>query len=129
MDSWKLVGIAALFALSGLLWVGFVRRGPERTALGTVASKGYMAGKMYVQQPVGANRGFNTPTNIEIPESNVFELRLDGIAEPVRASFNTVKGRQFEVGQRVRVQYVRRGFPPLWQRIGVVDMTPADSVP
>jgi hypothetical protein len=113
MDSWKLVGIAALFALSGLLWVGFVRRGPERTALGTV----------------GANRGFNTPTNIEIPESNVFELRLDGIAEPVRASFNTVKGRQFEVGQRVRVQYVRRGFPPLWQRIGVVDMTPADSVP
>jgi hypothetical protein len=68
-----------------------------------------------------------TPAEIPIAESYTFELRLDGIEKPVRASFNTVKSRQFEVGQRVRVRLVRRGLPPLWSRLFVTDMTPADS--
>jgi hypothetical protein len=120
----KLVLIAVLAVVAAGLWLGFIRRGPEQTALGTIASKGYVAGGKYVQIPIGANRGFNTPTEIAIADANTFELRLDGIAPVVRASFNTVKSRQFEVGQRVRIQYVRRGIPPLWSRLTVVEMMP-----
>jgi hypothetical protein len=125
MDGLKLTAAAALAVLAAVLWLGFIRRGPEETALATVASKGYVAGGTYTQIPVGANRGFNTPTTIEIAEANAFELRIDGIPDLVRASFNTVKSRQFEVGQRVRVQYVRRGLGPIGRRIMVVEMTPA----
>ena len=121
------VGMAVLLAIVLFVSLGLLRRGPEQTALATVLSKGYMAGSTYVQQPVGANRGFTAPTNVPIAESNTFELRVDGLEKPVRASFNTVKSRQFEVGQRVRVRLVRRGIPPLWSRLLVVDMTPADS--
>ena len=127
METLKLVGIAALFALSGLLWVAFIRRVPAQTAPATILSKTFRNASTYTQQPVGANRGLRTPTDIPIAESYAFELRLDGASEPVRASFNTVKSRQFEVGQRVRVQFVRRGIPPFWRRIRVVDMAPADS--
>ena len=122
----RIVLPAMLALVACALWFGGVRRGPEQTVLGTIASKGYVQGGTYVQVPVGANRGFNTPTDIAVAESNTFELRLDGVPGVVRASFNTVKSRQFEVGQRVRVQFVRRGLPPLWRRVTVVDMTPAD---
>jgi hypothetical protein len=127
METSHLVGIAALGGVAVLLWFGFIRRTPEQTALGTIASKGYVQGGTYTQVPIGANRGFNTPNRIAIAESNAFEVQLDGVPELVRASFNTVKSRQFEVGQRVRVQYIRRGLPPLWQRIMIVDMTATDS--
>ena len=125
MEGTKLVTAAVLAIAAAALWLGFVRRGPEQTALGTIASKGHVAGGTYTQIPVGANRGFNAPTGIAIAEANAFELRLDGVPELVRASFNTVKSRQFEVGQRVRVQFVRRGLGPIGRRIMVVDMTPA----
>jgi hypothetical protein len=127
MDTSKLIGIAALAALSGILWVAFIRRAPEQTASATVVSKTFQDASTYSQQPVGADRGFRTPTSISIAESYVFELRLDGDDDLVRASFNTVKSRQFEVGQRVRVQLVRRGIPPFWQRLMVVEMTPMET--
>ena len=125
MEGTKLITAAVLALVAGALWLVLVRRGPEETALGTIASKGYVAGGTYTQIPVGANRGFNTPTTIAIAEANAFELRLDGVPDLVRASFNTVKSRQFDVGQRVRVQFVRRGLGPIGRRIMVVDMTPA----
>jgi hypothetical protein len=124
MDGSKLAGIAALGALAAIAWLAFVHRGPERVALATILTKGYVAASTYTQQPIGADRGFRTPTSIPIAESYAFELELDGVSDPVRASFNAVKSRQFDVGQRVRVQYARRGIPPFWQRITVVDMMP-----
>ena len=129
MDTPKLAGAVVLAAIAALLWFGFIRRGAEETALAIILTKGHLAGTTYVQQPIGANRGFNVPTRIEIVEANAFDLRVDGLDNAVRASFNTVKSRQFEVGQRVRVQYVRRGIPPLWSRVAVVEMMPADAPP
>lgn len=126
MDSWKLVGIVALAALSGLLWLAFIRRAPEESAPATIVSKTFQAASTYTQQPVGANRGFRTPTTIPIPESYLFELKLDDRADPLRASINVVKSRQLEVGQRVRVQFKRRGIPPFWQRVTVVDVMPLE---
>jgi len=118
---------AALLILGGVIWFGLLRRTPEQTALATILNKGMIPSGTYVQQPVEVNRSFRTPREIPIAESYAFELRLDGVAEPVRAAFNTVKGRHFEVGQKVRVRYLLRGLPPIWQRITVVDMTPLDT--
>ena len=86
-----------------------------------------MGGETYTQYPVEANRGFRQPREIPLEEAFAFELRLDGVSAPVMASFNTVKGRQFEAGQRVVVRYVERGLGPLWRRITVVDMSPIES--
>ena len=127
VETTRLVGAVLLATCAAALWFGFIRRTPEQTALGTIATKGYVSGSTYTQIPIGANRGFNTPTTIAIAEANAFELRLDGFPEPVRAQFNTVKSRQFEVGQRVHVTYVRRGIPPLWSRLTVTEMMPADT--
>ena len=127
MDTRGLVGAAALALLAVVLWFGFIRSAPERTAVGTIASKGYLRGGTYTQIPIGDNRGFRTPNQIAIADANTFELKLDDVPTVVRASFNTVKSREFSVGQRVRVNYITRGFPPLWRRITVTDMVSADS--
>jgi hypothetical protein len=124
IDIPKVTGTVVLVLAASVMWFAFIRRGPEQTALATILTKGHLSGSTYVQQPIGANRGFNTPTSIQIAEANAFDLKVDGLADPVRASFNTVKSRQFEVGQRVRIQYVRRGIPPLWSRLTVVEMMP-----
>lgn len=128
MDIPKLGGAAALAILAGVLWFALIRRSPPESAVATILTKGYMAGSTYTQQPVGANRGFNTPNTIQIAEANTFDPKIDGIADTVRVSFNTVKSRQIEVGQRVRIQYVRRSLPPVWSRLTVVEMMP-DSAP
>jgi hypothetical protein len=38
-----------------------------------------------------------------------------------------VKGRGFDVVQRVRVRLARRGLASLWTRLVVLDMTSVDS--
>jgi hypothetical protein len=110
-----------LLLIAGGLWFGLVRQSPAQSAVGTIESKGYVAGTTFTRIPVGANRGFTQPQTQQIAEANAFELRLDGFPKPVRAQFNTVKSRQFEVGQRVRVTYVRRGIP---KRVLVTEMVP-----
>ena len=127
IDSWKLAGAAYSLLSRSSSGSVFLRRSPERAALATVLAKDHQVAGTYIQQPVEVNRGFRVPREIPIAELFAFELRFDEVADPVRASFNTVKSRQFEVGQRVRVHYVTRGLGPLWRRITVVDMTPADD--
>jgi hypothetical protein len=117
--------LAVVAAVVGLM---LVRREPERTALGTILDKTYVApGSIDVLQPAVDARSVSAHVGIPYAESNAFVLRVDGVAEPVRASFNVEKSRQFAVGQRVRVRIARRGLPPLRSRLVVVDMTPAEA--
>jgi hypothetical protein len=129
MDLPKLLGAVALAAVAALMWFAFIRRTPEETATGTITHKVYKPAGTYTQQPVGADRGFRVPTNIPMAEGYIFNVALDGGAEPVAVSLNAVSSRQYEVGQRVRLRLTHRGLPPLWQRAVVLDMSPADSTP
>ena len=122
-----MISVALLLAVAAALWFALIRRRPEQTGRATILRKEYQQAGTYLQQPVEANRGFRLPREIAIAESYVFELQLDGVADQVRASFNSVKSRHFEVGQRVRVRYVRRGAPPVWQRITVLDIHPVED--
>ena len=118
---------SALVCLAILVWIVFLAPMSPRESVGRITSKIHRQPSVYTQQPVEVNRGFRQPRDIPIAESYTFELEVEGIAKPVRTSFNVVKSRQFEVGQRVRVQYVRRGLPALWQRTLILDMTPLDQ--
>ena len=122
----KLAGAAVLAAFAGIMWFAFIRQVPEQTAFATIVSKGDIAGGTYVQQRT-TNNVPTTPNMIEIAPANSFELKVDGRDDPVVASFNTTKSKSFNVGQRVRIQFVQRGIPPVWKRITVTEMTPADS--
>ena len=122
--SWSHVTAIALIVLAAVLWFGLLRHGLEQTGRGLVLEKTQRAVGAHAQYPVEANRSFRQPNVIRLEESFVFEVRLDGTDRPVRVSFNTVKARQFVPGQRVEVQFISRGFPPLWQRISIVDMRP-----
>lgn len=113
VDGSRLAGAAALAGVALLVWLVLGREGPQHTSLATIVGKARQDASAYVQMPVGDERSVSTPVEISMGEADVFELRVDGVAELVRASFNTVKGRGFEVGQRVRVRLARRGFPPL----------------
>lgn len=110
----------------------FLRRVTQLQSGGVVAAKWLAPASTYSQAHVGLQRGFRTPTPVPMPEHYVFEVRLDGDAavpsgEVVRYSLNTVAAERFEVGQRVRVVYERRGVPYIWSRIYVKEMTPDEA--
>lgn len=120
-------GALGLVLIAGLTWFAFIRPVPEQSAFATIISKGNVSGRTFVQQRTGSGGVPTTPDFIPIAPSNAFELRVDGMRELVRASFNETKSRAFEPGQRVQIRYVRRGLPPLWQRLTVTEMIAADS--
>jgi len=123
MDA-KLVVAVALAAVAGAMWFGFVRAAPQQSALGTITAKVHKPAGTYQQVPSGLNRGFRVPTNIPIAESYLFNITVDGLDEPVATALNTIRSRQFEEGQRVKVTFERRGFGPFLRRIRVVDLSP-----
>ncbi len=123
----KLGGAVALAAFAGFMWLAFLRDVPVHTALGTILSKGEMAGRTYMQQRTGPGGVPTAPNTIAMAPASTFEIKLDNRSEPVYASLNTVRGRAFEPGQRVRVSYTIRGIPMFWQRVTVTDMVPADK--
>ena len=127
MATLKLTAAAVLAAFAFAMWYAFIRRVPEESAEGTITDKLYKPAGTYSLQHPGVDRGFRMPTSIPIAEAYVFAVRLDGAGEQVAAALNTIESRQFKVGQRVRVQFQRRGLPLLWQRITVNSMSPAGA--
>ncbi|MEJ8857871.1 hypothetical protein WKW79_25100 [Variovorax robiniae] len=117
------VVLAIIFGAIGIaVWFAFLRPVNQQTGYGTILNKDARAADKYVQHQPGASRGFRTPTEINIAESDVLEIALEGRAERVLYSTNTVASRVLGVGQRVRVTYVERSFGPLWHRTQVLDV-------
>lgn len=121
--------LALVFSLAGIvIWLAFVRPVEQQTGLGTIRSKAFRPAGTYVQQQPGITRGFRTPTDIPIAESDVLEIVLDGReAQAVPYALNTVASRSLSVGQRVRVTYIERSFGPFWRRIYVLDVVPDEA--
>jgi len=118
--------LAAVFGLiSVLIWFVFLRPVAKRSAVGVIRNKQFKPAGEYWQQPAGQRGGFWTPTRIPIAECYVFEIQVEGWPDVAHASLNTVAAREFEVGQRVNIEYQERGIPFLWKRAYVLDMTPA----
>jgi hypothetical protein len=115
----------SLLAMAFILFA-LARPGQSRSATGTIVSKTLKKGGVYMQTPSGVDRGFRTPTPIPIADAFVFEIRVDGEREVVRGSLNTIAGRTFEPGQRVVVEYERRGLPFFGRRLLFTEMRHAE---
>jgi hypothetical protein len=115
--------VAAVFAL-GAVFIGctFLKTSAPRTGQGVIRSKTGYGGGTYSQQQVGAQRGFRTASSIPIAPSYTFEIEVEGLAEKARCSLNTIAAEKFEVGQKVRVEYIVRGMKPFWSRVYVTSM-------
>jgi hypothetical protein len=119
---------AVLFAiLSGVSWYLFLRPASAQTTFGVIAKKTFKPAGVYWQHPVGAERSLRTAAEIPIAEAYVFEIVADGLQGRLFFSLNTVASKQFEVGQKVRIFYRRRGLPFIWDRVFVEKMMATDE--
>jgi hypothetical protein len=117
---------AGLFALAGVcIGCVFMRTSQSKSGNGIIRSKVGMGGGTYQQQQVGTDRGFRTPNQIAIAPSYTFDVEVEGLAERARCSLNTIAAQKFEVGQKVRVEYIVRGMKPIWSRVYVTSMEAA----
>jgi hypothetical protein len=127
MRSKMLFGVAILFALLAAgIWFAFLRPVSAESTVGTITRKTFKPAGTYWQYPVGADRSLRTATEIPIAEVYVFEIAAGGLHGPLFFSLNTIASKEFEVGQRVRIVYRRRGLLLLWSRIFVERMAPAN---
>jgi hypothetical protein len=122
-----LISAVILALTSAAIWFVFLRSVPVSLATGVIAAKHLKPAGTYWQYPGGATRSFYTANPIPIEECYVFEIQVDGFAEPFRTALNKLAGESFQPGQRVRVQYEERGVPPFWRRAYVLDMIAEDS--
>lgn len=119
-----LLVVAIFFALVAVaIWAVFLRPAPVRAAIGMITKKTFKPAGTYWQYPAGVDRGFRTATPIPIAEAYVFELTVEGFDGPIFFSLNTVAGKAFGVGQRVRIRYKERVIPFLSKRVYVLDMS------
>jgi hypothetical protein len=116
---------ALIFAFLALgTYVMLLGPAAAHTALGTITGKKFKPAGTHWQYPVGADRSLRAATKIPIAEAYVFEIAADGLQSPLFFSSNVVASREFEVGQRVRIVYRRRGLPFIWSRIFVEKIVP-----
>jgi hypothetical protein len=123
MPSKVLFVTALIFAFLALgTYVTLLSPAAAHTALGTIT------GNLNRQALIGsiqlADRSLRTATEIPIAEAYVFEIAADGLQSPLFFSSNVVASQEFEVGQRVRIVYRRRGLPFIWSRIFVEKTVP-----
>jgi hypothetical protein len=119
-----LAGVFLSFAVG--IWLVFLRPVPVETATGTVRSKTFKPAGEYVQYQPGSRSSFRSATRIPIAECYVLGIEVTGEQDELRYAVNTTAATRFEVGQRVNIQYQRRGVPPFWRRVYVTDVTPAE---
>jgi hypothetical protein len=115
------VGIFALFA--AVMWFVFLRPVERRTARGVITHKIFKAAGQYVQYPVGMRDSFYSPSTIPIAESYVFMIHVEGLSREVGYSLNSIAGREYEVGQKVNLEYQERSIPLVWKRVYATQMS------
>src|SRR5215468_10474648 len=96
--------IFALIAIAGFLALG--QPTTRKTATGVITSKTFKPAHTYTQ-----THGGRRPTQIPIAEAYSFEIKVDEMDEPARISLNTLASKNFEIGQRVRIEYDWRRIP------------------
>ena len=96
-----------------------------KTAIGIISSKTSKPASVYKQYPSGRREGLSEPAEIPIAESVVFEIKVARLGT-VRYSANTIAAKEFNIGQKVEIEYVKRAIVPLRPRIYVTAMRHAE---
>ncbi|MGE5278312.1 MAG: hypothetical protein ACM3SU_15045 [Acidobacteriota bacterium] len=123
------VMIAVIGAIvAGLAYFVFVRPMPTGSRQAVIARKTFAPAHAITRYDASsaARRQYWSQQRFTIPDSWVFELQIDGVADAATFSLEKSAGEAFQLGQRVRVKYQERGIPPFWKRVYVLEMKPAD---
>ena len=99
-----------------------------KNAIGIITSKTVKSASTYTSYPGGKDGAYSGPREIPIAPSVVFEIKVEGLSGKVRYSLNTTAAAKYKVGQRVRIEYVKRAIIPLRKRVYVRTMRPADPI-
>ncbi len=104
------------------MWLVFLRPVERKTAHGVITHKILKPAGQYIQYPVGMRDSFYSPDIIPVSECYVFAIHVDQPALDVGYALNSIAARDFEVGQKVNLEYQERSIPLLWKRIYVTQM-------
>jgi hypothetical protein len=120
-----LAGAAIALAFAGLAWFILVRPVPERTARGTIMGRHFLPAERVEKSIPRTTRSLEAyPRRIEynLPDRNLFDIRLDGSGAVVRYAADANATRDVEVGRPVRVVYIERIIPLVGKRIYVKEL-------
>lgn len=122
----KLMTAAAVVfaAAGGLIWTAFLRPVPIQQTTAEIKAKTYKPAGTYWQQQVGGNRGFRTAIPISVAESYVLELRSEEIDSTGFFSVPPAEEASYSIGQRVTMEYQRKGLPFVGYKTTVLSVRP-----
>lgn len=115
-----LAALATLFSV--MMWYAFVRATPQRVATGMITGKTFQPARAVTHYQGGTRRELWAEDRFTIPESYVFDIRVDGLSAPMRFSATVPVAKRYEIGQNVKVFYIERSIPFLWRRFYVIEM-------
>jgi len=111
-------------AAGGLIWAAFLRPVPVQQTTAEIKAKTYKPAGTYWQQQVGTNRGFRTATPISVAESYVLELYSEQLDSTGFFSVPPPEEGSYRIGQRVTMEYQRKGLPLVGYKTTVLSVRP-----
>lgn len=102
-----------------------LRAAETRTGTGVITGKTFKAAAVYKSYSGGKDGAFSGSREIPVASCVVFEIKVKGVSGTTRYSLNTIAAAEYEVGQKVEIEYVKREIVPLQRRIYVRSMRPA----
>jgi hypothetical protein len=125
MSSYLFLAATVAMLSSILLWYAFVRAAPQKTISGVITTRTFLPARTIQRYQAGARSEVWSRDDIAVPESYLFEIRVEGISTPLQYSVLQSAGQNYQVGQRVTIRYAEQGLPLLQKKIRVMDMAPA----
>jgi hypothetical protein len=130
MTSSRWLVVAAFFAVlaAALFGVLFASNSAAAEATeGEIVGKHFKPAGTFTQIPAGIERQSWSSVQIPMAEAHIFEIRVAGLDQSLFYALNTVASQGFEVGQRVRVVYRKRGIPFAAKKYLVLEMEHAGA--
>jgi hypothetical protein len=121
-----LILAAAAAVMSLAIWYGVVRPAPNVSAYGIITNKSFLSARTIQQLQGGPRNEAWSQRSIKIPDSYLFDIRVDGLPAPVQYSMPALGAEKYSIGAKVRVRYAARGIPPFWRRVQVTEMSLLD---
>ncbi|MDH5692828.1 MAG: hypothetical protein OEZ47_06970 [Gammaproteobacteria bacterium] len=119
------IAVAGVFAIgAGLIWFSFLRPVPMMKTQAEVVAKTHKPAGTHWQQQVGLNRGFRTATPISMDESYVLELYSKELDATGFYSVNKFDQKDYEIGQKVTMEYKKHGMPVFGYKTTVYEVHP-----
>jgi hypothetical protein len=120
-----IIVIAGLTSIG--LWYVFVRPVEQVTGTGTIIDRQFQEAQNVEKTDVRAFRGpeyVSRHSKYKLPDRFVYQIKIDGLNEHAHHTVPSASNRKLEVGERVKITYLRRELPFIWSKIYAVKVDP-----